>query len=429
LAQQAFSIIAATFYGNRGAQAMLESVIGTLRAAEPGLRFHVFSYYPADDRRLVKDASVTVHSATPAALVFWLFPWALLFGALRLVLGDSALRLAPRAIRALAESRALVDLAGIAFVDGRERFLPFNSLALLPAWLVGTPVVKMPQAVGPFARPLNRLVAKLILPRCKMIWARGAKTREHLASSGFKGLRFAQGDDIAFNHKTAFSLTLEGGVEVERRLAELAERRKSSEVHGVIGLCPSSVVAVMSRKAGGRYEDVLVALVDRLQTDGFVVVLFPNATREAAGDAERNNDLPLIRRILARRSTIAPGPEPLAFDCDMNAAGIKRVIASLDVALVSRFHAMVGSLAQEVPTAVLGWSYKYAEVMARFGLERFVMDYARVGDEELARCVRGVFADAEEIRETIRARLPAVQESAARPLLALLQPDLGEALA
>ena len=67
-----FSIIAATCYGNRGAEAMLETVIGRLREREPALRFEVFSYDPADDRRLVDDPQVRIHSSTPFALVAWL---------------------------------------------------------------------------------------------------------------------------------------------------------------------------------------------------------------------------------------------------------------------------------------------------------------------------------------------------------------------
>ena len=98
-----FSIIAATCYGNRGAEAMLETVIGRLREREPALRFEVFSYYPADDRRLVDDPQVRIHSSTPFALVAWLLPWSLLFGLLRLVFGRRVLRLGPAAVRARAE--------------------------------------------------------------------------------------------------------------------------------------------------------------------------------------------------------------------------------------------------------------------------------------------------------------------------------------
>lgn len=426
---KSFSIIAATCYGNRGAQAMLETVVGRLWDAEPGLIFHVFSYYPAEDRRLVHDRRVRIHSSTPVALLCWLLPWALLFGAARLLLGRRVLRAAPAAIRALGESTALVDLAGVAFIDGREKFLPFNALTVLPAWLLGTPVVKMPQAVGPFERPFNRIAARIVLPMCRMLWARGERTRSHLEKAVLPGVRFARADDIAFNYEERWSLTREGSERLSSMFRDLEAAFASSDVKGVIGICPSSVVAVKSRKEGGQYEPVLIELVRELGAQGFLVVLFPNATREASGSAERNNDIPLIRRIHAGSVQSGVSRPPLLIDFDVNAAAIKHVIGRMDVVLVSRFHAMVGALSLAVPAAVLGWSHKYAEVMARFELEGNVMDYKQLGISELRRAVEQVFDTRVEMREKIASRLPEIKASADRPVGALLSPSLGADLA
>jgi polysaccharide pyruvyl transferase WcaK-like protein len=408
---------------------MLETVIGRLREEDPSLRFHVFSYYPEDDARLLHAQGVSLQSSTPLALVAWLLPWSLLFGLLRLVFGRGVARIAPKAVRALLESDALVDLAGVSFIDGREKFLPFNVLTLLPAWLLGTPIVKMPQAVGPFRKPFNRLLAASILPRCRMLWARGGRTYQHLRESGFPGLRFVQADDIAFNHKDSYSLTEEADDALEHLFAKLADSRSAASVRGVIGICPSSVLAVKARKDGGNYEAVLAGLVRDLSQDGFLVVLFPNATRARDGEAERNNDLPLLRRIEALANDGQLPLAPIAFGIDMNAAGIKRVIAGMDIVLVSRFHAMVGALSLCVPAAVLGWSHKYAEVMARFELEANVMDYKQLSAEELRANVSHVFASRDAMRDVIEARLPAVKASAEKPVLALLTPSLGADLA
>ncbi len=68
--------------------------------------------------------------------------------------------------RALAESDVLLDIGGITFSDGREKYLPFNILSIWPAMLLGVPVVKLAQAVGPFKNPLNRFLRKDFLFRC-----------------------------------------------------------------------------------------------------------------------------------------------------------------------------------------------------------------------------------------------------------------------
>jgi len=425
---EVFSVIAATFHGNRGAQAMLETVIGRLRRERPSLRFHVFSYYPHQDRRLVDADHVVVHSATPLALVAWLLPWSLLFGLLLRLFGRGVLPVAPAAIRALAQSRALVDLAGVSFIDGRGKFLPFNALTLLPAWLLGTPIVKMPQAMGPFERPVNRMLAGLLLPRCDMVWARGAGTYDHLQASRLRGLRFAQADDIAFNHHDDYDLTRENADVVDALLRELRTQRARAPADVVVGICPSSVVA--ARTGGRRYEAMLATLVQDLSRRGCQVVLFPNATREH-GEGERNNDLPLLRRI---RYASGEDAAPLLFDRDVSASGIKRIIAATDLVLTSRFHAMVGALALQVPVVVLGWSHKYAEVMARFGLDDYVLnesvlDEGKLDESRPSTFVLAAISERERIRRLIVEHLPEVSASAERPVLSLLSDAFGADLA
>lgn len=429
MTQATYSIIAATCYGNRGAQAMLETVVGRLSRERPGLRFNAFSYYPEEDRGLVRDPRVTVYSSTPAALVLWLLPWSLLFGVARLLLGRRVLRLAPASIRALGESTALVDVAGVSFIDGREKFLPFNVLTILPARLLGVPVAKMSQAMGPFEGLVNRLSARCFLPACKMVWARGERTHQHLAQAAFPGLRFAQADDIAFNHESSYSLTSEDGGGVDRLSALLAQARQQPGVRGLVGICPSSVVAAKARRGEGAYEPALVELIEGLAGHGLAVVLFPNATRAGSGDAERNNDLPLMRRLAAAVAGSGRVPAPVVLDLDLNATAIKQVIGLTDVVVVSRFHAMVGALSIGVPPAVLGWSHKYEEVMARFGLEANVLDYKQLAGTDLLSRACALFEERETVRTQILERLPQVKQSAERPVMALLSPSLGSDLA
>lgn len=424
-AAAAYAIIAGTLYGNRGAQAMTETVIGWLHDQQPHARFHVFSYYPEQDRqRLRADAThVRIWSATPRAVVL-LFLASLVFGPAARLLGSGVLRVAPAPIRALARSRALLDVAGVSFIAGRERFLPYNILTLAPAWLLGVPVVKLPQAVGPFGPRVNRVAARLVLPRLRVLWARGEQTLAHVRASGIAGIPLAAGDDLGFAHRDAYSLTDEPGAPaLTVTLGAIAARRAEPGVRAVVGLCPSSVVAVRSRASGGDYEAVLARMVADLSGAGIQVVLFPNATR--AGDlvGERNNDLPVIRRVLAG----AGSPSPIAVDVDVNAAAVKAVIAACDVVLVSRFHAMVGALAQAVPVVVLGWSHKYAEVMARFGQQHRVSDYSAVSRDDLVAAVEDALADTAGIAAAIRAGLPGVRAGATRALAALVRDDLGAA--
>ena len=120
------SIIGGTIWGNRGAESMLTTVIGMIREDYPQARFNIFSYYPKTDRALIEDEAITVLSGKPASLVTRHFFGALVGAFLKLfkikIPGSSFFKIA----RALDASDVLIDVGGITFSDGREKFLPIQ---------------------------------------------------------------------------------------------------------------------------------------------------------------------------------------------------------------------------------------------------------------------------------------------------------------
>ncbi len=398
-----FSLIAATVYGNRGAEAMLETSIGRIRDKFPDARFTVFSYQPEMDSELIRDKAVTVRSSTPAYLVGVLFPLSLLAAPFARL--GKVPRIFPRSVRELAESRALIDLAGVSFIDGRDKYLPFNVLTILPAMLLRTPVFKLAQAVGPFKHPLNRFLAKWLLPKCALVVPRGETTVEHLETIAFPADRMLAGADVAFLFEARDSLSREGGEEADRLAARSLEMRAAGRA--VVGLCPSAVLASKAVSEGWDYVGFMARLAAGLVEDGHSVLLFPNATR-ARSTKLRNNDLPVIAQIHERLGEA--GADVMHVTGDMNAASLRTVIEACSVVAVSRFHAMVGALSIGVPVAVVGWSHKYLEVMKQFGLEEFVFDYSEHDPEALRAVVERLIGERDAHAAAILDRLPAVRQ-------------------
>ena len=364
------SIIAATVSGNRGAEAMLETTVGRVRDAHPDVEFAVFSYYPERDAQLVTDPKVRVYSSTPAYLVLVLFPWCVLLGVLRL-LGIPITRLGPPSVRALSGSDVLIDLAGVSFIAGREKFLPFNVLTILHAILVGVPVAKLSQALGPFSGRRARMAAH-ILWRCALVVPRGEVTEQNLVDIGFPNSLTFPAPDIAFLFDARDALSHEGVEEARQILTRIESARSNGST--VVGLCPSAVLAAKAVAQGEDYVGFLAQIIGDLNGQGHTVVLFPNATR--AGSAKlRNNDLPVIAQITERMGD-SEATSVIAVEGDMDAASLRMVVSACACVMVSRFHAMVGALAGSVPVLVLGWSHKYLEVMSQFGQERYVFDYS-----------------------------------------------------
>lgn len=402
-----FSVIAATVWGNRGAEAMLETAIGRLRDRVPDAEFAVFSYYQDRDVQLVTDPAVRVYSASPMSLVLVLFPWSVFLGLLRVL--HLPYRWGPESVRALAGSDALVDLAGVSFIDGREKFLPYNVLTILPAMLLGVPVFKLAQALGPFKNPVNRFASR-ILWRCAMIAPRGSVTVENLQAIGFPEDRMLPSPDVAFLFESRDSLSDEGRPEVAAISTNIG--RFAARGFETVGVCPSAVIAGKAVSEGWDYPGFVAEIVRGILDTGRAVVLFPNATR-ASSNMLRNNDLPVIAQIMERLDDAEALPL-LAVSGDVNAAGLREIVSLCSCVAVSRFHAMVAALSASVPVAVLGWSHKYLEVMRQFGQERYVFD---AGEHEAAPFLERLTELCErrsEAAEEIRRAFPSVAEGSAR---------------
>lgn len=412
------AITGATLWGNRGAEAMLVTTIGQVRARRPDARIILFSYFPRRDRALVRDSRITVIGARPKDLVLRTFPFAVLIwlaGLLRLRWPD---RLLPHPARALRRCDALLDVSGISFADGREKFLPFNILLIWPAMLLGVPVIKLAQALGPFKNPLTRLSARLFLPRCRRIYARGAVTAEHLRDLGLPASKWEQAADIAFLYQPEYSLTAENEDRVDALAAKLAGLRAAGQT--IIGLIPSSLVHNKTAEEGGDYPGVFARLVRDLGGPDVHFVVVPNATRQGS-ESSANNDLPAIAALRERLARDLPGALGVTVDVvdyDLNTAGSRRLFARCDAVLTSRFHAMISALALGVPPVVIGWSHKYAEVLAEFGIERFAVDFADPL-ADIPALVRALLDERAALSAQIAAALKPAQASAATQFTSL----------
>lgn len=344
--------------GNKGASGMAESLIRNLKARDPQARFILFSYYPEADRTLLNLPDTELLDGSPAGVVKLFFPslWAVFCRMLNL-----PERWYDRGkMKKIGECDYWLDASGISFVDGREKFLIFNILTILPGLALGIPVVKIAQAMGPFGKPLNRIAAKLILPRLKLIVARGEVTRRHLDSLGISNV--ANGYDVAFSLRT------------EAADRERVTRYLPAAGRRIVGVSPSQVVWKLCEKQRIPYLETLAECVKHWVANGYDCVVFPHSVRTGT-EKTHNNDLPLIRRFAAM---LPQSASVTVVQDELSAGELRELIGCFDVLVASRFHAIISAMATGVPAVVIGWSHKYAEVLAPFGLEEYVVPYDSV---------------------------------------------------
>lgn len=401
------SIIGGTIWGNRGAESMLTTTIGMIRKDFPEAKFNVFSYYPIKDRELVDDEKIVILSGKPASLATRHFFGVLFAACFKLFKAKIPKSNFFKIARALDESDLFLDVGGITFSDGREKYLPFNILSIWPAIIAGLPVIKLAQAVGPFNHFINRLNATLFLKRCRHIFARGEKTAQFLAELGYPKDKTDTVADVAFLYQPGFSLSKENESRMDELLQKLKEIKKK-----LIVFSPSVLVETQSAKKGIDYASKFFEVIKSLDVNQYHFVFIPNATREGS-DQTHNNDLITLEHMRAQAEKGALTADYLdSIDWvayDINTSSIRDIIGMADVLITSRYHAMISGLCLAVPTVVIGWGHKYKETMDYFNLGKYSLDF---GDTslDLTKVVRDALDNKKRIHNQIMQNYDAVKQ-------------------
>jgi hypothetical protein len=314
------SIVGAALSANKGAAAMVETVVTRLPEYVGPVRFALLTTYPADDQdRLPASAEIDVVGLEPLRLALVEFPVALLAYVARkcrLPLGW----VRTRANRAILNSDVVVDVAGISFADGRGiPIVVYNTLMTSIGVLLGVPTVKAAQALGPFRGRINHMLASRVLPALATVCARGAATRSHLDTLGLKNV--VDVSDLAFSLDEAASLP----ADVERQL---------SVIEGdFLTVMPSSVVKGIYEKNGSNYVEAVEKLVQSLrEVTGLYVVIVPHSYRIGHGEG-RMNDGPVCRAVAER---FVDEPAVVAIDADLTAGELRHIVSRGAVLVTSR---------------------------------------------------------------------------------------------
>ncbi|MCI9019383.1 MAG: hypothetical protein HFH32_01260 [Eubacterium sp.] len=417
------AITAASYSGNKGAAAMLQSSISQLlEAYGERLDIRLMSVYPCEDRRQCPHACVTVVPAQPQKLLFAAFPCAVLYRVAGRCAPVRALLRKNQILDTYLETDLVIDEAGISFSDSRGFVMnTYAFVCMAVPMLLGVPAVKYSQALGPFHNVYNRLLAKLVLPGLKLILARGRLTKAHLCAAGIC-------KNVHLCADGAFSMPVDASVRkrVQKKSGPAGKSRMAA-------LSVSSVVEKKCRKAGIDYCRIMAGFIRYLTNQGWQVFLFPNAARMHSAKP-RNNDLMTGDAVAAaywkqENSAWKSGRKQLAGSFgslrqtagmqegliwerrEMDAEEIRARIAQCEVLVACRFHAMVFALSEQVPVLLTGWSHKYQEVMEQFGLAEYAADFSNLSLEGLCSSFDAFMENQEEIRRRIKKHLPKVQES------------------
>jgi coenzyme F420-reducing hydrogenase beta subunit/polysaccharide pyruvyl transferase WcaK-like protein len=398
-------IIGGSIWGNRGAESMLVTTIGKLKERYPEADFKVFSIYPKKDRELITDPRIQVLSSKPLSLLLLFLPFSILAWLLKKIGINVWL---PASVRRLRECAVLYDIGGITFAE-RGMVLFYNVLTLWPAILLGIPVVKLSQAVGPFNSPVNRQLARIFISRCQKVYPRGEFSAKYLAELEHKPEPSKVSTDIAFLYRPEYSLSCENPDKVEKLVDRLSTLQ--SQDKKIIIFSPSTVV--LKKMSSPRYEQLIVNVIRKIDQSDYYYLFLPNSNR-AGSENLQNNDIQVNERI--RRFTEKQIPESLRYrmewiDWDINTKGIQEIMREADLVVTSRFHSMISALSLSIPIYVIGWGHKYLEILQLFQMEDFICDYSKAEPDRICDALTQLLENKNSVQKQINRNLPAVKES------------------
>lgn len=394
------AITAASYSGNKGAAAMLQSSIRQLHEVYGSrLNINLMSVYPSEDKKQVPWDFVKIVSCKPEQLLFLAFPLAVLYWLFRWCPPVKKLLLKNKILKAYSQTDAVLDEAGISFVDSRGPVM--NTYAFVCAavpMLLGVPVMKYSQAMGTFHSFSNRFLAKWILPKMKLICARGKGTQENLKSIGIeKNVRLCA--DGAF--------TMADDPNANAMVDAVCAEDSDFYNDKVVGLSISSVVEKKCGKLNIDYKGILIDFIERLNQAGYHVLIIANGAR-INSQKPRNNDLMICDAVyegVKRKDMVR------WYHKEMDAEEIRAYLGKCRYLVASRFHAMIGALEQKVPVLLVGWSHKYQEVLDFFELGQYAIDFSNLTVESLSQEFEKFVAAEDEIRQKIEKNYDSVMES------------------
>jgi len=312
---------------NKGAELMLQAILSELKARIPEVQFAMDVGSRIPRMKLIENGILQKTKVSKYGVN--LSPW---------------LNLLPKSILRKynlvsdREIEAILDASGFAFGDkwGAKK-AGERSADHIKGWKQsGKKVILLSQAFGPFND--SELISKMqtILINADLIFARDVKSFEYL-----KNLK-----------------TTNDSVNLAPDFTNLISGKKvtnSENFNSKIAIIPNQKMMETEDEIKNKlYPEYLTLLIELLQKRGETPFFLIHESRKDGQIASMVNDK------LAQKIEVIKQEDPLK---------VKGIIGASKAVVTSRFHGLVSSLSQAVPSLSTGWSHKYQELLRDYDYE------------------------------------------------------------
>ena len=274
------------------------------------------------------------------------------------------------------EVGTILDASGFAFGDQHPAERTVKFAKDVRRWKKqGKAVVLLPQALGPFEKPLLRDAFSRVISSADLIYARERKSYEYARSLGVCSEKVRIAPDFTC----------------------LVKPLAANEVRSLDRVCivPNQrmIEKVSGKSVAEDYLNFLVYACRASASVGLEPMLLTHGI----------HDEPLVEKVCG---VLQGKISVIATSCPVK---IKEEIGRSKMIIGSRFHALVSGLAQAVPVVATSWSHKYEMLMAEYGVSELLLD-STVKQESFCTLLQHITNNYDEIVSRISVEASKVEQ-------------------
>ena len=310
----------------------------------------------------------------------------------------------------------MYDADLVASISGGDSFsdiyglkrLIYVSLPQTLALCAGKRLILLPQTLGPFRSRFSQTIAKYIMKRAEVVYARdhvGAKLGSEMLGANSDSGKFRFCFDVGF-------------VVAAREPAHLDSVGLPPECrngNSLVGLNVSGLLFNGNHQWTNAFglaveyktfvHNLIEFLIVRKQASVMLIphILWPGG----------EGDPPACEAVYETLKDKFPGKIGLirATYNQYDQSEIKFIIGQCDFFLGSRMHACIAAVSQNVPAVSIAYSDKFIGVMETLGVEGLVADARKMDQEEILELVSKTYEQRAQIRKQLECKMPQVRQT------------------
>lgn len=310
--------------------------------------------------------------------------------------------------------RQIQDMTFVASIAGGDSFsdiygierLLYVSLPQILVLLLGTPLVLLPQTIGPFRRRFAKAVARYILDAADRIYSRdfrGIEALNKLTDVPRKANKVDFCYDVGFVLEPVAPIL----VDVVGLSSFLQQSRPlvGLNVSGLLLMGGYSRRNMFGLKSDYRelIRDLIAFLINEKRMS---VLLLPHVMSQQ----QPENDVNACQEFFDSLGEKYKGRLGV-LQGHYNQNEVKFVIGQCDFLIGARMHACIAAVSQCVPAICMAYSDKFIGVMETIGVENIVVDARQLDTTEMLPAIGQALDRRQEVRRLLQAKMPEVRAS------------------